>query len=39
MPLVVIAAMTFDGMSDKMLIDFQTKHTFAVKMALKENCQ
>lgn len=33
-PLVVIFAMAFAGMSNKVLIDFQTKHTFAVKMAL-----
>jgi hypothetical protein len=33
-PLVVIFGMTFAGMSNKALIEFQSKHTFAVKMAL-----
>ena len=33
-PLVVIFVMTFAGMSNKALIEFQSKHTFAVKMAL-----
>ena len=33
-PLIVIFAMAFTGMSNKALIDFQTRHTFSVKIAL-----
>ena len=33
-PLVVIFLLAFTGMSNKRLIEFQTKHTFAVKIAL-----
>lgn len=33
-PLIVIFAMAFTGMSNKTLIDFQTRHTFSVKIAL-----
>ena len=33
-PLIVIFAMAFTGMSNKVLIDFQTRHTFSVKIAL-----
>ena len=33
-PLIVIIAMAFTGMSNKALIDFQTRHTFSVKIAL-----
>lgn len=33
-PLVVIFALTFFGMSNKVLIDFQLRHTFSVKIAL-----
>jgi hypothetical protein len=32
--LIVIFAMAFTGMSNKALIDFQTRHTFSVKIAL-----
>jgi len=34
LPLVVIFAMAFFGMSNKALIDFQLRHTFSVKIAL-----
>ncbi|WP_367874708.1 HEAT repeat domain-containing protein [Luteolibacter sp. Populi] len=34
LPLVVIFLLTFAGMSNKVLIGFQAKHTFAVKIAL-----
>ncbi len=34
LPLVAIFILAFTGMSNKKLIEFQTKHTFAVKMAL-----
>ncbi len=33
-PLIFIFAMAFTGMSNKALIDFQTRHTFSVKIAL-----
>ncbi len=33
-PLIFIFAMAFTGMSNKVLIDFQTRHTFSVKIAL-----
>ena len=33
-PLIVIFALAFTGMSNKTLIDFQTRHTFSVKIAL-----
>lgn len=33
-PLVVIFLFVFTGMSNKALINFQTKHTFGVKIAL-----
>ncbi len=33
-PLVVIFLLAFTGMSNKRLIEFQTRHTFAVKIAL-----
>lgn len=33
-PLIAIFALTFTGMSSKSLIAFQTRHTFAVKLAL-----
>jgi hypothetical protein len=33
-PLVVIFLLAFTGMSNKALINFQTKHTFGVKIAL-----
>jgi cytochrome c biogenesis protein CcdA/HEAT repeat protein len=33
-PLVIIFFMAFAGISNKKLIDFQTRHTFAVKVAL-----
>ena len=34
LPLIVIFALAFTGMSNKALIDFQTRHTFSVKIAL-----
>jgi cytochrome c biogenesis protein CcdA len=34
LPLIVIFALAFSGMSNKALIDFQTRHTFSVKVAL-----
>jgi HEAT repeat protein/cytochrome c biogenesis protein CcdA len=34
LPLVVIFILAFTGMSNKALINFQTKHTFGVKLAL-----
>ena len=34
LPLIVIFALAFTGMSNKVLIDFQTRHTFSVKIAL-----
>ena len=34
LPLVVIFVLAFTGMSNKALINFQTKHTFGVKIAL-----
>jgi cytochrome c biogenesis protein CcdA/HEAT repeat protein len=33
-PLIIIFALAFTGMSNKALIDFQTRHTFSVKIAL-----
>jgi len=33
-PLVIIFFMAFAGVSNKKLIDFQSRHTFAVKVAL-----
>lgn len=34
LPLIVIFALAFSGMSNKALVDFQTRHTFSVKIAL-----
>lgn len=34
LPLIIIFALAFCGMSNKTLVDFQTRHTFSVKIAL-----
>jgi cytochrome c biogenesis protein CcdA len=34
LPLVIIFVLAFTGMSNKALINFQTRHTFGVKIAL-----
>ena len=34
LPLVIIFILAYSGMSNKVLIDFQTRHTFSVKIAL-----